>query len=61
MDLINEKLTMYSLDRKYTPSIRAAVSLAKRTRNRYYQLTDGSHTYRIAMGEHRTSLSPISY
>lgn len=51
MDLIDERLTSYSLNRKYSSSIRAAVRLAKKTLNRYYQLTDSSEVYRIAMGE----------
>jgi hypothetical protein len=51
MDLIDERLTTYSRNKKYSASIRAAVRLAKRTLNRYYQLTDTSEVYRIAMGE----------
>jgi len=51
MDLIDEKLTTASLDRKYSPAIRAAIGLAKRTLNRYYQLTDSTEVYRIAMGK----------
>jgi hypothetical protein len=51
MDLIDERLTTYSRNKKYSTSIRAAVRLAKRTLNRYYQLTDTSEVYRIAMGE----------
>ena len=50
MDLMDEKLTTYSLNRQYSPAIRAAIGLAKRTLNQYYQLTDSSDTYRIAMG-----------
>ncbi|KAG1735960.1 uncharacterized protein EDB91DRAFT_1055957 [Suillus paluster] len=49
MDLIDEKLTTYSLDDKYLPAIHAAVGLAKKTLNRYYQLTDHSDMYCIAM------------
>jgi len=56
MDLTDEKLTTYSLECKYTPSIHAAVSLAKHTLNKYYQLMDSSHTYRIAMSECAFSL-----
>ncbi|KAF8421126.1 hypothetical protein L210DRAFT_3344234, partial [Boletus edulis BED1] len=52
MDLIDEKLTTYSLDHKYSPAIRAAISLAKQTLNRYYQLTDNSEVYRITMVLH---------
>ncbi|KAF9221347.1 hypothetical protein BS17DRAFT_655248, partial [Gyrodon lividus] len=52
MDLINEKLTTYSLNPKYSPAIHAAVGLAKQTLNRYYQLTDSTEVYRIAMVLH---------
>jgi NOL1/NOP2/fmu family ribosome biogenesis protein len=51
MDLIDQKLTTYSHNKKYRASIRAAVSLAKKTLNRYYELTDSSEVYRIAMGK----------
>lgn len=51
MDLIDEKLTLYSNNADYQPSIRAAVGLAKKTLDRYYQLTDHSEVYRIAMGK----------
>jgi hypothetical protein len=50
MDLIDERLTTYSRNRQYQPSIRSAVRLAKVTLNRYYELTDTSEVYRIAMG-----------
>jgi len=50
MDHIDEKLTSYSRNKKYAALIRAAVRLAKRTLNRYYELTDSSEVYRIAMG-----------
>ncbi|KAG1835929.1 hypothetical protein DFJ58DRAFT_643416, partial [Suillus subalutaceus] len=52
MDLIDEKLTTYSQNQWFLPSIRAAVGLGKRTLNRYYQLTDTSEVYRIAMVLH---------
>lgn len=50
MDRIDEVLTTYSQDRKLSSPIRAAVTLAKKTLNRYYELTDSSDVYRIAMG-----------
>ena len=50
MDHVDEQLTLFSRDRKYHPSIRAAVLLAKKTLNHYYGLTDSSEVYRIAMG-----------
>ncbi|KAG2085762.1 uncharacterized protein F5147DRAFT_527162, partial [Suillus discolor] len=49
MDLIDTRMTKYSHDTKYSPSIRAAVQLAKKTLDRYYELTDTSEVYRIAM------------
>ncbi|KAF9222116.1 hypothetical protein BS17DRAFT_709197 [Gyrodon lividus] len=52
MDLIDEKLTTYSLNPKYSPAICATVGLAKRTLNWYYQLTDSTEVYRIAMVLH---------
>ena len=50
MDHIDETLTSQSIDPKYEPSIRAALSLAKRVLNCYYSATDQSEVYRIAMG-----------
>ncbi|KAG2338200.1 hypothetical protein BDR05DRAFT_978260 [Suillus weaverae] len=50
MDHIDEKLTSYSHNKKYALSIRAAVELVKKTLNHYYELTDSSEVYRIAMG-----------
>ncbi|KAG1904943.1 uncharacterized protein F5891DRAFT_944607 [Suillus fuscotomentosus] len=52
MDLIHETLTSYSGNQKYCASIRAAVRLAKKTLNRYYELTDKSKVYRIAIVLH---------
>jgi hypothetical protein len=51
MDHIDELLSTNSLDAKYEPSIRAALGIAKKTLNRYYDKTDSSEVYRIAMGE----------
>lgn len=51
MDVIDEKLTTDSLNRsKFEAPIRAALGLAKKTLNRYYNLTDSSEVYRITMG-----------
>jgi hypothetical protein len=52
MDHIDEMLTMSSLNSMYPPSIRAALSIAKKTSNRYYNVTDQSEVYRIAMSEY---------
>jgi hypothetical protein len=51
MDHMDELLSTNSLDAKYEPSIRAALGIAKKTLNRYYDKTDSSEVYRIAMGE----------
>jgi len=50
MDHIDETLTTNSLDHKFEPSIHAALGIAKKTLNRYYNATDQSEVYRIAMG-----------
>jgi len=51
MDHIDEKLTSDSINHtKYEASIRASLNLAKKTLNRYYNMTDSSEVYRIAMG-----------
>ena len=51
MDHIDQQLTAFSRDKKYTISIRTAVTVAKKTLNRYYSLTDSSEVYRIMMGK----------
>lgn len=53
MDHIDETLTNNSLSIKFEPSIRAALGIAKKTLNRYYNATDQSEVYRIAMGTFR--------
>ncbi|KAG1901138.1 uncharacterized protein F5891DRAFT_950973, partial [Suillus fuscotomentosus] len=52
MDHIDNMLMSYSRNKRYMPSIRSAVRLAKNTLNRYYELTDKSLTYRISMVLH---------
>ncbi|KAF8172746.1 hypothetical protein BJ912DRAFT_838102, partial [Pholiota molesta] len=56
MDHIDETLTNYALnldaENSLLPSIQAAVNLAKKTLNRYYDMTDHSEVYRIAMVLH---------
>jgi hAT family C-terminal dimerisation region len=62
MDLIDSRLTDYSLDKDMSPAIRASLGLAKKTLNRYYTMTDLSDVYRIAMGTYfQTSLAMCSY
>jgi hypothetical protein len=50
MDHIDEALTTNSLDLKFEPSICAALGIAKKTLNKYYNATDQSDVYQIAMG-----------
>ncbi|KAG2133403.1 hypothetical protein BD769DRAFT_1303641, partial [Suillus cothurnatus] len=52
MDLIYKTLTSYSQNQKYCASIHAAVHLTKKTLNHYYELTDKSEVYHIAMVLH---------
>lgn len=50
MDLIDQQLaTKHKLTAKYDFAIRTAMGLAKKTLNKYYELTDSSEAYRIAM------------
>ncbi|EIW62754.1 uncharacterized protein TRAVEDRAFT_114433 [Trametes versicolor FP-101664 SS1] len=52
MDSINSKLATKHRDTaKYDYAIRTAMGFAKRTLNKYYELTDTSAVYRIAMSE----------
>jgi hypothetical protein len=56
MDVIDEQLTTNLLTKSYEPAIRAALGLAKKTLNQYYNATDFSEVYRITMGELVTTL-----
>jgi hypothetical protein len=49
MDHIDEHLATAAIDRKYPLAIKAALAIGKRTLNRYYDKTDHSEVYRIAM------------
>jgi len=51
MDHIDEYLATASQNVNYSEAIRAALALGKRTLNRYYDKTDHSEVYRIAMGK----------
>jgi hypothetical protein len=52
MDHIDEHLASASISQKYDPAIRAAVAIGKKTLNRYYDWTDHSELYRIAMSKY---------
>ncbi|KAH9908827.1 uncharacterized protein B0H18DRAFT_830128, partial [Fomitopsis serialis] len=49
MDEIDEQLATDTTDTTLDPAIRVAVGCAKRTINHYYDKTDESAAYRIAM------------
>jgi hypothetical protein len=50
MDHIDEYMATASQNLDYSEATRAALALGKRTLNRYYDKTDHSEVYRIAMG-----------
>jgi hypothetical protein len=51
MDYIDQTLSTQAINSvRFEPAIRASLSLAKKTLNRYYTMTDSSEVYRIAMG-----------
>jgi hypothetical protein len=50
MDHIDAHLATAAYSTTYSMSIRAALVIGKRTLNRYYNKTDYSEVYRIAMG-----------
>jgi len=52
MDGLDEQLTNNSLNcARFNMSIYTSLGVTKRTLNRYYNMTDWSEVYRIAMGE----------
>jgi hypothetical protein len=50
MDHLDEHLASAAISPKYDPAIRAAVTIGKKTLNRYYDRTDHLELYQIAMG-----------
>jgi hypothetical protein len=50
MDTIDEVLAMNALSSKYSVAIHTALSVGKKTLNHYYEKTDFSKAYHIAMG-----------
>jgi hypothetical protein len=51
MDYLDQQLTTSALNTRYSKSIKAAITLGKKTLNRYYDLSDHSEIYCIAMGK----------
>ena len=50
MDHIDEHLATAALSANYPNAIKSALAIGKTTLNRYYNKTDHSEIYRIAMG-----------
>ena len=50
MGHIDEHLATATIDNKYPLAIKAALAIGKKTLNRYYDKTDHSEIFRIAMG-----------
>jgi hypothetical protein len=51
MDYLDQQLTSSALIVRYSESIKATITLGKKTLNRYYDMSDQSEIYRIAMGK----------
>ena len=50
MDIIDSHLATAALDNRYSPSIQAALAVGKNLLNKYYNMTDHSELFHIAMG-----------
>lgn len=50
MDIIDTHLATAALNDNYGPSIQAALAVGKNLLNKYYNMTDHSELFRIAMG-----------
>jgi hypothetical protein len=61
MDHIDEYLAIACQNIKYSKAIRAALALGKQTLNCYYDKTDHSDVYRIAMGKLFCTLQVILF
>ena len=57
---MDTEFTNHIHNNKFDPAIRASLTIAKKTLNRYYSLTDASETYCIAMSEY-LSLNYVLY
>jgi hypothetical protein len=61
MDHLNSFLATTTLDEEYLLSIQASVTIGKKLLNKYYDMTDLSEVYRIAMGTFSIFLPYGSY
>ena len=50
MDYIDKHLASGAVNAKYLPLIQASMLIGKQLLNKYYNMTDHSEVYRIAMG-----------
>jgi hypothetical protein len=57
MDHIDEHLATAASSDQYCVAIKAALAIGKKTLNRYYDKTDHSEVFRIAMGMYRDIIS----
>ena len=56
MDHIDEHLATAAIDPNYPLAIKAALAIGKKTLNRYYDKTDHSEVFRIAMGTNNLAI-----
>lgn len=52
MDFLDQQLTDNLLKSRYSTPVKSAINLGRKTLNRYYDMTDHSEIYRIAMGKY---------
>jgi hypothetical protein len=61
MDLIDRHLATSARNQKYDRSIQAALAIGKKLLNKYYNVTDHSELYRIAMGKFKLLVQNVIY
>lgn len=61
MDRIDQNLATAATDNTYLPSVRAAAALGKNLLNKYYNLTDTTEVYRIAMSKSSKFMTILSH
>ena len=61
MDHIDKHLATAALNPDYPLAIKAALAVGKTTLNRYYNKTDHSEVYRIAMGIFFSLIQILTY
>lgn len=49
MDLIDDQFSTWLAEGTFSAPVLAAITIAKKTLNRYYSLTDDGEVYRLAM------------